>query len=217
MAPPFFDPNNFWAFHGATLLASGGGVIASYADIQESFVEIAFGGGAGQLCAAMAVAGEPTDPQAGFGPRTPTAYIVGGYRAEGYFFPTVGNGHKGGMNTSHSFYSQTETVNLIEVYPDVPLENEKPPYPPTMTTVLAGLGWPGGGSWADGRPVWTGEYWIEIYSYLRANDPSTVATPGNGDTDNDPVTCPPRPPWPYREPIATVDGGGPARIRRSRP
>lgn len=219
MAPPWFDTENYWAVHGSTVLGTKQGSLNSFAELQEAYIEVPCNVHDGaQYVGAAAIFGESTPPMEHFGPRSPSVWIAGGYYLEGYYFR---NGFQRGLALTDDFWGTNQgTVNLITYPPDVPEEVSMPPYPPEMQTIRMGMSIPGGGVWTDGRPMWIGEYYMELMLYSRETDPASIGTPGfggDGSEDSTPVTCPPRPPWPYREPVAMVDGGGPARIRRSRP
>lgn len=221
MAPPWFDTQNYWATHGAVLLGSKQGALTTLTQLQNAFIEVPIGPRDHvQYVGAAAINGDSTEPMEHMGPRAPAAYIAGGYYLSGEYFRA---GFQHGLALTTNFWGTNNgTVNLVTGPPEVPEEFAIPPYRAEMLfdNIRMGMSIQGGGIWADGRPMWIGEYYMELYLYSKGTDPAYTPNLGYGgdaSQDTDPVTCPPRPEWPYREPIAMVGNGGPARIRRSRP
>lgn len=217
MAPSWFDDNNFWKQKGAQTIASGGGHIGGGADDFKN-ARIAcvhtFHPTTGVFCCAGAAYGEmtaPDDPEH-FGFEPPILRITAGkYDAAGYMGMSDVYGWKsldeydiiGGMiNGEAELIADAGDAGYIGAYP---------PYIADCDYVRVILYFRKN-FWADGRPVWTGDYWLELYELTSAMGGGTP-----GIVEPEPVACPPRPKWPYRDPVRLISAPNSARIRRSRP
>lgn len=218
MAPPNFNENNQWKQSpGATLLVEAGGsdiaigVAGIMYAIHDKLPE-------GQHAAAGAIFGEATpDPAGHFGKGDPTLEIRGVHmNSDGSFGNTIGDWSN---QTTRGFdVSGNSIVTLVSTEP----AEHFAPYPPypygpnpsltPMTHVHVSLGYPGGAFWSDGTPRWIGQWYFELYFV-----PPLVAGPGTGILPEPEVACPPRPIWPYRDPVLTAYGFKGGQIRRSRP
>lgn len=221
MAPIWFNENNFWREKGAHILAAGGGSIASKADFNQASVTIPWAPTPYLYCGAGAAYGEmtpPDDPHLSYEP--PILRITAG--KYDYSLPDDKSAILGrhGLEPFAIIASQTGEVGLqaddadepwIGAYPD-----PQTGYPDIDDLQYLSLEvYFRHNTWQDGRPVFIGEWYVELYVYDESfNDPD----PGNGDVDpHEPIACPTRPPWPYRDPIRIVSAPDSAQIRRSRP
>lgn len=220
MAPVWFNSDNFWRSKGARTLASGGGHIAVPGDINQAAVVIPWSNTPYLYCGAGACNGEmtaPDDPHLSYEPPMVTI------RA-GKYDPSLPNGRQSilgrrGLDTFDVIADKTGEVGLQADGIDDPMYGPYPKpnigYPPISELQYLSVEIRfRHNAWQDGRSVFIGDWWLELYVLDDSNQPG----PGNGDVDpKEPIVCPTRPPWPYRDPIRMVSAPDSAQIRRSRP
>lgn len=222
MAPIWFDEDNFWREKGAHILAAGGGSIAVPDDINRASVTIPWHNTAYLYCGAGTVNGEltpPDDPHFGYEP--PILRITAGRYDDSLPDGKSAILGRHGLQPYEIVANITGTVGLqadasddlwIGAYP-----NPGTGYPsgPEMQYLSIGITFRKN-KWSDGRSVFVGDWYVELYEYDESF--SDGGGPGNGTTDpHEAITCPVRPPWPYRDPIRNVSAPDSAQIRRSRP
>lgn len=215
--PNWFDDNNFWKQKGArTVLSAGGSIQGNPADFTNArTVCIApFMQTSGQFCGAGAALGEMTDPDdpEHFGLEPPILRITAG---------KFDLSKPDGCSDVYGWHSLDEydlignhingDVNLVADAADGGYVGAYPPYVDTLDYVRVILYFRHN-FWADGRPVWTGDYWLELYELTSAMGGETP-----GVVEPEPVVCPTRATWPYRDPVRLISAPNSARIRRSRP
>jgi hypothetical protein len=219
MAGPFwFDDYNFWKQKGAQTLATAGGHIGGAGN--EQFIEarvkckIPFHATSGQFCGAGAVYGELTDPDdpEHFGFEPPLIRITAGKNdanmpdgcRDVYGWESLDN---------YDICWQSGDVNLVADAVDAgQWLGAYPPYVDTLDYVRVMLYFRKN-RWGDGRTVFVGDWYVELYELTSQ---MSNGDPGNGAEDPV-VACPPRPPWPYRDPVRMISVPDSGRIRRSRP
>lgn len=205
--------DGYWEERGAILLGSMDGAIGTEDDMLRASYQTSMGVSTGQFCATAIINGNETEAPLGAqsGQHPPILRITAGV----YLTPT-GQVDTVGMRglQAHDVLGTKAVghVSLVQIPPDTdPWVGEVPPYPVTLDFKRVWLDF-GNGAWSDGSPTWRGTYEFYLYD-LPAN--ASSGEPGRGV--DDPLVCPARPEWPYKDPVQSVGSPGPARIRRSRP
>lgn len=220
-SPDYFDDNNFWKSKGAVILGTKEGSIGgSAADFANAKVEVPFHDTEGQYAAAIGTRGISHRPAADQDVSLEGVIaVIEGHMTGGWAY----GGYMRGPETwepttwSASEDSVKDGMGVVALNTDDADDyyvGGVPPYPLTTQKIVARCMFRHN-FWSNGTPVWTGDYYIELYEYAPGMSPGL---PGNGDAP--PVfnlACPPRPPWPYRDPVSNVTVPRAAKIRRSRP
>jgi hypothetical protein len=219
MAPAWFDTNNFWAAHNPRLLGSLSGTISgSEASYKQAFLRVPYVPTTGLLCGAGAVRGLTAPGDEHFGPEPPQLAIFGGGSPGGDQWAD-------GLQDYGAYGLQVEApltpgwplVDVVHVEEcsrvvslqwrteDDPVGRPGvPPYWPEMDYVRLAVQFRRTHH-SDGRPVWTGEYYLELYDYV--TPPAGEVEPGEA--------CPPLPKWPYNDVISISARGGIIPHRRT--
>lgn len=214
MAPSWFNADNQWINSGAQTLKT-----LQSADLQVGFegilwptTDLAHEGG--QHAGAGAILGESVhDPSGHLGDGGPTLTMRGVHVwGDGSVTEVLGSW----SNQTDKAFDDTGNaiVTLVSSTPAEPYY-PYPPYPVgenlPMTHVLLGLDFPGGPYWGNGSARWVGSFYMELY-YIPPRH-----TGGGGVPPVVEVPCPPRPPWPYTDPVVAITANPGGQIRRSRP
>lgn len=230
MTPPdWFPIDNFWRSKNAKIIASGGGS-------HHGCVTVPFFSTTGQFCGCGAAVGE-VFPSPGVGPggragqlEPPHIAIRGGhyeYGGDPGRYGDYGVDHIGGHSLNSTtlaygigavagvVFGTDGVVNLVEQDSDTWWYGPVPPYDDKGMDYIRLLCDVRYDTWQpEGVPTWSGEYYLELYELTYE---MTHGEPGFGGDDFAYVACPPRPDWPYREPVQSLAAPNSAQIRRSRP